>query len=336
MSPMSRAGLVCLFLCSVYIRLAASAPLAERLSSSAALEDGYDSVLFIRAREFDTTDLEFITRDHPSMFNSREFRDLENDQYSKRQDSSILYERESDELDHVYTRCDNLEPEFPVLYRRNIFSKMRDGFRNLGKKVSSSFHSIGSKVHGGFQSFGRKTQAGFQTLGRKIGSPFQKLGGTVRSGFQSFGGKVNGGFQKISGKMANGLRTVKAGFNQTTTVLNTGFKTAGQFMKKNGAKIAKVGLKLYAAYASTAAKIVKYVPGVGQPLSMALKGVAMGAKIGSSQIHADMSGKFGEVSNGIDYVLDPVGSISKLAVKGMAKQDGGIGKAGNIISSIML
>jgi len=281
------------------------------------------------------------------LFDDREFEDLGYDEYNKREYSSILDDREFDEVDKEYaSKRNGFDSDFSELYRRNIFSKMRDSFRSLGRKVSSGFQSFGSKVNHGFQSFGRKTQASFQTLGRKVNAPFKNLGGKIKSGFQNFGGKVNSGFQKFGGQVNTGFRKVKAGFHQAgrvlnkgfqkaTGVLNKGFKIAGQYLKQNGAKIAKVGLKLYAAYASTAAKIVKYIPGVGQPLSMALKGVAMGANIGSSQIPADMSGKFGEVSKGIDYVIDPVGSIGKLAVNGMAKQGGGVGEAGNIISSIM-
>lgn len=89
--------------------------------------------------------------------------------------------------------------------------------------------------------------------------------------------------------------------------MKKGFQKVGHFIKTTGAKIAKFGLKLYSAVATVASKVAKFIPIIGQPLSMAMKGAAMGANIASNKIHANL-GKLDKVSKGLDYVISPLGT----------------------------
>jgi hypothetical protein len=118
---------------------------------------------------------------------------------------------------------------------------------------------------------------------------------------------------------------IKDGFKKAGRAIKKGFQKVGTFIKKTGAKIAKFGLKLVAAAASVASKALKFIPGVGTALGMAVKGVAMGANAASNKIHANL-GKLGKVTKGLDYVINPLGSLAK----------GKGGKAGKALSSILL
>jgi len=150
----------------------------------------------------------------------------------------------------------------------------------------------------------------------KIKSAFKKIGSKIKSGFKKMGSGIKKGFQKVG----SGLK--KAG-----RVLKKGFQKVGKFIKKTAAKVAKVYLKVVSAVASVAAKVVKFIPGVGTGLSMAIKGVAYGANVASDKIHANL-GKFGKFTNGLNYVINPMGSAAKAAGKHG-------GKAGSVVSSLM-
>jgi hypothetical protein len=137
-----------------------------------------------------------------------------------------------------------------------------------------------------------------ESIFTKIKHAFQKAGHAIKKGFQKAGHAIKSGFQKV-GK-----------------VLKKGFQKVGTFIKKTGAKIAKFALKVVAAGASVLSKALKFIPGVGTALGMAVKGVAMGANAASNKIHASLGSKLDKVSKGLDYVISPVGSAAKTASKG--------------------
>jgi len=93
-------------------------------------------------------------------------------------------------------------------------------------------------------------------------------------------------------------------------------KAVGHFVKTTGAKIAKVALKVYAAGAAIAAKVVRFIPGIGTGVATALKGVSAAENFASNKIHANV-GKFGtRLDKGLNYVINPMGSASKHMGKG--------------------
>ncbi|KDR66923.1 hypothetical protein GALMADRAFT_232317 [Galerina marginata CBS 339.88] len=132
--------------------------------------------------------------------------------------------------------------------------------------------------------------------------------------------KIKNAFKKVGSG-------IKKGFQKVGSGLKTGFKKVGGFIKKTVAKVAKVYLKVAAAVATVAAKVVKFIPGVGNGISLALKGYAYGANKASDKIHANI-GKLSKFTNGLNYVINPMGSVGKAAGKHG-------GKAGKIASSLL-
>ncbi|KAF8882927.1 hypothetical protein CPB84DRAFT_1827774 [Gymnopilus junonius] len=93
-------------------------------------------------------------------------------------------------------------------------------------------------------------------------------------------------------------------------------KAVGHFVKTTGAKIAKVALKVYSAATAVAARVVKFIPGIGTGVSTALKGVSAAENKVSDKIHAKL-GKFGNrLDHGLNYVINPFGSAAKHMGKG--------------------
>ncbi|KAF8888701.1 hypothetical protein CPB84DRAFT_1749436 [Gymnopilus junonius] len=147
------------------------------------------------------------------------------------------------------------------------------------------------------RSIAAKIRHAFQHAFHKVGAAFKKAGTAIKKGFQKAGTAIKKGFQKV-GK-----------------VMKKGFQKVGHFIKTTGAKIAKFGLKVVAAVATVVGKVVKFIPGIGQGLSRAAKGLAKGADLASNKIHAKLGKKLEKVSKGMDYVISPIGTAAKAAGK---------------------
>ncbi|KAF8171541.1 hypothetical protein BJ912DRAFT_1147186 [Pholiota molesta] len=214
-----------------------------------------------------------------------------------------------------------------VIYRRSIWTKIRDAFRSFGQKVKSGFQKAGQAIKSGFQKFGQKVKQGFQKVkqgtlkysppqtilfnviigfqkaGQAIKSVrpesqngFQKAGHAIKSGFQKFGQKVKHGFRKQARRSrAKFGQKVKQGFQKAGQVLKKGFQKVGAWIKTTGAKIAKVGLKIL----STVQKV----------LSKVMDGESAGLNALSDRIHVDVGGKLGKAMEGMDKARKIVGYI---------------------------
>ncbi|PPQ73261.1 hypothetical protein CVT26_015219 [Gymnopilus dilepis] len=293
---MSRAGLV-FFLFFALITLATSAPLPDRLDKLVARYDSYKDDLLARSsssfnvvmqRDYDDAGpVLYLERDYPLFLKSRDF-DY-GCQYDKRETSlDILYGRGVDPEEYNYfTKRGSLER--PQLRRRSIFDKIRHAFSHAFNKVKSTFKKAATAI----KSVARKVT-------HVVQHAVQKVTNKVRGGFVGMGNKMKGGFVNMGNKMNQGFQKVRQAAGKV-----------GTFFKQNGLKIAKIGLKFIAAGATAAGKLVKFIPGVGQAVGMALKGVAMGANIGADKIHANLGGTLGKISNGLDYVISPLGSVAK-------------------------
>ncbi|KAF8907717.1 hypothetical protein CPB84DRAFT_274334 [Gymnopilus junonius] len=274
---MSRTGLVPLFFVFAFIGLVACAPLPGHLSSLVERYDNYKEDLPSRSlsvnfqREYDDAAPAFYAkRDFPFFLKSRDFELGHGNQYSKRA-SYNLFERDYDQEKYdSFRKRAELDSPALSLSKRNIFSKIRNAFHKAFHKVSQTFHKAASAI---------------KSIAHKAQQSFRRVGNTMRGGFVNMGNKMNKGFQKV-GQAA---------------------KKVGKFFKDNGLKIAKVGLKFIAAGATAAGKIIKFIPGVGTAVGIALKGIAMGANIGSDHIHANLGGTLGKITNGLDYVISPIG-----------------------------
>jgi hypothetical protein len=265
------------------------------LATAAPLAERLSSL----AERYDAYDNDFIARSL-AILGDREF-EIAGPEYTKREYLSIFDDREFDVADDEYTKRD---------YDLSVFEERDFEELEYTKRDDSDVHmlyrrrSIFTKIRDAFRKAGRAIKKGFQ----KVGAGLKKAGHAIKSGFQKAG------------------HAMKAGFQKAGKALKKGFQKVGKFIKTTGAKIAKFGLKLVAAAASVASKVLKFIPGVGTALSMAVKGVAIGANAASNKIHANL-GKLGKVDKGLDYVISPMGSAAKAAGKGS--------KAMGVVSSLL-
>ncbi|KDR70675.1 hypothetical protein GALMADRAFT_271448 [Galerina marginata CBS 339.88] len=296
---MSRAGLISFVVFFAFcVGLSASAPVPERLSSLAKRHD-YDNIIV--ARYFDTLlDPEFDRREGrqyskydylSSSINNREF-GAEYEEYTQRDYDTLstFDERDIDDVEISYAK----RYDSNTFHRRSIFDKIRNAFKKAGNAIKKGFNKV--------QSTFKKAAVAIKSVSKKVAQPFKAVGNKMKNGFQS-------GFQKVG-----------QGFRTAGRVMKGGLQTAGNYLKKSGAMVAKFGLKVLAAGATVAGKVVGFIPGIGTAASKILKGIAMGANEGSKRIHADLPGNLEKASEGMDYVVSPMASLGKLAGGAKAKQ----------------
>ena len=78
-------------------------------------------------------------------------------------------------------------------------------------------------------------------------------------------------------------------------------------MKTTGAKVAKFGLKVVQSWEKAGAKVVRFIPGIGKPLSKAMEGVSAAAGAISDRIKVKLPGKLEKgmkVMNKANKVMD--------------------------------
>jgi hypothetical protein len=220
------------------------------------------------------------------------------DIFTKRKYLSIVKDREFTPVHDEYTKRG---------YDLSIFDDRDLEQFEYTKGDNSDVHMLYRR-----KSIFTKIKEGFQKAGRAIKGAFQKAGKAIKTDFQKAGKAMKTGFQKV-GK-----------------VLKKGFQKVGKFIKTTGAKIVKFGLKVVAAVDSVAAKVVSFIPGVGPELSKVIKYEGKGANALSNKIHANLGKTLDKVSNGLDYVIDPLHSVAKAA----GKKNKAIGVADAILDNI--
>jgi hypothetical protein len=142
-----------------------------------------------------------------------------------------------------------------------------------------------------------------QKVGNTIKSGFQKAGGAIKKGFQKAGSAIKKGFQKVGGAIKAGAQKVKQGF-----------QTAGRFIKKYAPVVAKFGLKVISAAQSVAARVVKYIPVIGKPLSEVLKVESKGLNMASNAIHANLPSSLKKGTQVLDDIRDPFGGCRRHSI----------------------
>jgi len=221
---MSRAGLVSLVLCFLFIGLATSAPLAERLSS---LAERYDDYINLGGREFDMANPEYTKREYLSTFHNRGFDLLGEESIKREYDLSSLDARDIEELEHEYIKRD--DSDVHMLYRRrSIFTKIRDGFRKLGRAMKKGFH----KVKEGFQKAGRAIKKGFQ----KVGTFIKKTAAKVAK----FGLKIVAAVASVAAKVVKFIPGVGTGISMALKGVAIGTNAASNKIHANLGKLDKV------------------------------------------------------------------------------------------------
>ena len=118
-------------------------------------------------------------------------------------------------------------------------------------------------------------------------------------------------------KVGNLLQLHSRSFYRLLYSLLTSFLVAGKakaFLKENGAKIAKVGLKGIATYYKLASHAAAFIPVIGKPLGKALSVASKAADFGSDQIHANLDGKWGKAASVMNTIQHPVGKSTPVVL----------------------
>lgn len=118
-------------------------------------------------------------------------------------------------------------------------------------------------------------------IGDKIKHAFQKVGHAIKSGFQKAGRAIKSAAQKV-----------------------------GHFVKTTGAKIAKFGLKIISTAQSLASHVVRFIPGIGQAASAALKAESAGLNKASESIHVSLGKKLDKGMKVMSAMSDPEGTAA--------------------------
>jgi len=213
------------------------------------------------------------------------------------------------------------EREPQTLERRNIFSDIGNAFKKAGNAVKSGFQRAGhaitnvaQKVGSGVKSAAQKVGSGIKNAAQKVGSVVKNAAQKVGSGVKNVAQKVGSGVKNVAQKAGNGIKNVAQkignGVKTAAKVAGNGLKTAGKWVKDNGAKIAKVGLKAVSTYWSVGSKLANFIPGVGKTLSKGLKAGSAALDLGSNAIHADVSGGgLGKAMGIMDKIQHPLSGV---------------------------
>jgi hypothetical protein len=199
-----------------------------------------------------------------------------------------------------------LDTDDDQLLRRNVFSKIKQGFQKLGHAIKSAAQKVGSgikkaaqKVGGGIKKVAQKVGSGIKKAAQKVGGGIKKVAQKVGSGIKKAAQKVGAGIKKVAQKVGSGIKKVAqkvgSGIKKAAQKVGSGIKTAakkvGQFMKTTGAKIAKFGLQVVDTVGTAVGKVASFIPDVGKPLERAIVGVSKVAGVVSDKIHTNLSPK---------------------------------------------
>ncbi|TFK34385.1 hypothetical protein BDQ12DRAFT_370296 [Crucibulum laeve] len=193
--------------------------------------------------------------------------------------------RVNTQVAHDLTTNDKrIHAQATLVRRKSIFTKIKNGFK---------VRSLANDRIIPIDRFNKKIGKGIKKAAQKIGGGIKKAAKKVASGVKTAAKKVASGVKKVAKKVGSGVKTA--------------VKKVGKFVKTTGAKIAKVGLKLVSAVQSVAAKAANFIPGIGKPISKAIKAVSAGTNAASNAIHVKLGKKLDKVVSVADKVRNPVG-----------------------------
>ena len=88
-------------------------------------------------------------------------------------------------------------------------------------------------------------------------------------------------------------------------------KKVGHFIKTTGAKIAKVGLKIWSTATKAISKVAQFIPVIGKPLSKAMDGAATVENKVSDSIHVKLGKKLDKAMHRMDKGQKVMGYIPR-------------------------
>jgi gas vesicle protein len=186
------------------------------------------------------------------------------------------------------------EPQ--ALVQRGFWNKIKSGFKKMGNAVKGAVQKVGNGV--------KKVANGVKHVAQKVGGGVKNAVKKVGNGVKNVVHKVGNGVKKVAQKVGNGV------------------KAAGKWVKANGAKIAKGGLKVLSTVTSVAGRVANFVPipGLNKAASKALKYASFGLDKGSDAIHADL-GKFGSAMKVMDKIQHPFSGVAGAVMEAVLKRD---------------
>jgi hypothetical protein len=183
------------------------------------------------------------------------------------------------------------------------FQKAGNAIKNVAKKVGNGAKNVAQKVGNGVKNVAKKVGGGIKNVVNKVGNGVKNVANGVKKVAQKVGNDV----KNVANKVGNGVKNIGNGVKNAAKAVGNGVKTAGKWVKANGAKIAKGGLKVLATVGSVASRVANLVPipGVGKLMSKGLGYASKGLDKASNAIKADM-GAFGKASSVMDKIQNPL------------------------------
>jgi len=197
-----------------------------------------------------------------------------------------------------------------TLVRRGFFDGIKNAFKKVGSAISSGFN----KVKDGIKNVAQKVASGVKNVAQKAVTGVKNVAQKVASGVKNVAQKAVTGVKNVAQKVASGVKNVaekvKKGVGTAVNAVGKGIKTATKWVKENGAKIAKGGLKVLATVGSVASKVANFIPiaGLNKTLSKGLKYASMAMDMGSNAIKADL-GSFGKAADVMNKIQHPISGV---------------------------
>lgn len=189
----------------------------------------------------------------------------------------------------------------PMTSRRSADERSlqrRGFFDNVGNAFKGAFNTVKNGVN--------RATNGVKNVAQK-----------AANGVKNAANKAVNGVKNVANKAANGVKkvvnTVKQGAKNVIKKVQHGVKTAVKWVKKNGAPIAKFGLKITSAAVSLASKAAKFIPApvVNKLVSTGLQATSMAINKASDAIPAKLDPKLQTGVKVLDIVKDPIHALAE-------------------------
>jgi len=167
---------------------------------------------------------------------------------------------------------------------------LKPSLSNPNDLESRSFRPIAEEKHVVSES---KPTLSRRSLWSKFKKSVKKVGHSIGRGIK---------------KAARTVRKVAHAVRKVAKKVVHAAKKAVRWVKTNGAKIAKVGLKSMAALSKAASHVAAVIPGVGKPIGLALSNFSKSADFAQQQIHVSLGSKLDKYMKVMDRIQHPLGT----------------------------
>jgi len=149
-----------------------------------------------------------------------------------------------------------------ILERRSFFGKIGHA---IGHATHAVTHAVTHVVHAATHAVGQVVHA--------VAHPISAIKDVVST--------IHHTIKHVASTIHHTIKHVASTIHHVVKHVVKGVKDTIHFIKKNGPTIAKIGLKMLASSQGVLATVSKFIPGVGIPMSQALKAEAQGLDMAS-------------------------------------------------------